>query len=48
MLSMYDPRRAEIVSEIMAFKATLEPRLTRLMKTPKINETTMALSGIGR
>ena len=36
-----------MVRETMALRATEEPRLIRLMTTPKRNETMTALRGMG-
>lgn len=37
-----------MVSEMMALSATAEPRLMRLMMTPKRKETMIAFNGMGK
>ena len=46
MDSMYELRRADMVKDTMALRATLDPRLIRAMTTPKIIDTMTALSGM--
>ena len=48
MDKMYEHKRAERVRDMMALRATEEPRLIRLMMTPKRKETMTALRGMGK
>ena len=48
MDKMYEPNRAERVRDTMALRATLEPRLMRLMTMPKRKDTMTALRGMGK
>ena len=46
MESMYELRRADMVKDTMALRATLDPRLMRAMTTPKTMDTMTALRGM--
>ena len=46
MDSKYELRRADMVRDTMALRATLDPRLISAMTTPKMMDTMTALSGM--
>ena len=46
METMYEARSADIVSEMIAFRATAEPMLMSEIATPEPNETQIAFKGI--
>lgn len=46
MVSMYDDMSAEMVTELMAFRATVEPRLMRDTRITMTKETKIAFKGM--